>query len=72
MTPEEHAANLVDKIKYAYFNEDIDAKTSLHITKQAAWIAAHELQRELLKDKTIPWTVTAYLEEVKREIKRIK
>ena len=72
MTPEEHAANIVDKIKYAYFNEDIDAKTSLHITKQAAWIAAHELQRELLKDKTIPWTVTAYLEEVKREIKRIK
>ena len=72
MTPQEHAANLVDKIKYAYFNEDIDEKTSLHITKQAAWIAAHELQRELLKDKTIPWTVTAYLEEVKREIKRIK
>ena len=71
MTPKEHAANLVDKIKYAYFNEDIDAKTSLHITKQAAWIAAHELQRELLKDKTIPWTVTAYLEAVKREIKRI-
>ena len=71
ITPKEHAANLVDKIKYAYFNEDIDEKTSLHITKQAAWIAAHELQRELLKDRTIPWTVTAYLEEVKREIKKL-
>jgi adenylate cyclase len=71
MTPKEHAANLVDKIKYAYFNEDIDYKTSLHIVKQAAWIAAHELQKELLQDKTIPWAVTSYLEEVKREIKRI-
>ena len=71
MTPAEHAANLVDKIKYTYFNEDIDEKTSLHITKQAAWIATHELQRELLGDKTIPWTVTAYLEEVKREIKKL-
>ena len=71
MNPEEHAANLVDKIKYAYFNEDIDEKTSLHITKQAAWIAAHELQKVLLQDKTIPWAVSGYLEEVKREIKRI-
>lgn len=71
MSPEEHAANLVDKIKYAYFNEDIDEKTSLHITKQAAWIAAHELQKVLLQDKTIPWAVSGYLEEVKREIKRI-
>ena len=71
MTPEEHAANLVDKIKYAYFNEDLDEKTSLHITKQAAWISTHELQKALLEDKTIPWAVTAYLEAVKREIKRI-
>lgn len=71
MTPKEHAANLVDKIKYAYFNEDIDVKTSLHVTKQAAWIATHELQKTLLEDKTIPWAVTAYLESIKREIKRI-
>lgn len=71
MTPKEHAANLVDKIKYAYFNEDIDEKTSLHIVKQAAWISAHELQKVLLEDKGMPWTITAYLEEVKREIKRI-
>jgi adenylate cyclase len=71
MTPQEHAANLVDKIKYVYFNEDIDAKTSLHITKQAAWVATHELQKSLLKDKTTPHTIIGYLEVVKREIKRL-
>jgi hypothetical protein len=63
MTPQEHAANLVDKIKYAYFNE--------HIVKQAAWIATHELQKVVLDDKGMPWTVPAYLEEVKREIKKL-
>ena len=71
MAPKEHAANLVDKIKYAYFNEDIDEKTSLHIVKQVAWITTHELQKTLLEDRTIPWAVTAYLESIKREIKRI-
>lgn len=71
MTPQEHAANLVDKIKYAYFNEDIDAKTSLHIVKQAAWIATHELQKSLLENKSTPYTIIEYLEEVKREIKRL-
>jgi adenylate cyclase len=71
MTPQEHAANLVDKIKYAYFNEEIDEKTSLHIVKQAAWIATHELQKVVLDDKGMPWTVPTYLEEVKREIKRL-
>jgi adenylate cyclase len=71
MTPQEHAANLVDKIKYAYFNEDIDEKTSLYIVKQAAWIATHELQKVVLDDKGMPWTVPAYLEEVKREIKKL-
>jgi adenylate cyclase len=71
MTPKEHASNLVDKIKYAYFNEDIDEKTSLHIVKQAAWIATHELQKSLLEDRTTPHTIVEYLEAVKREIKRL-
>jgi len=71
MTPKEHAVNLVDKIKYAYFNEDIDYKTSLHITKQAAWIATHELQKTLLEDKTTPHTIVEYLELIKREIKKL-
>jgi adenylate cyclase len=71
MTPQEHAANLVDKIKYAYFNEEIDEKTSLHIVKQAAWIATHELQKALLEDSSTPYTILDYLEEVKREIKRL-
>jgi hypothetical protein len=26
MTPKEHATNLVDKIKYAYFNEELMKK----------------------------------------------
>jgi adenylate cyclase len=64
MTPKEHASNLVDKIKYAYFNEDIDEKTSLHIVK-------HELQKALLEDRTTPYTIVEYLEAVKREIKSI-
>ena len=71
MTPKEHAANLVDKIKYAYFNEDIDEKTSLHIVKQAAWISTHELQKSLLEDSSTPYTILDYLETVKREIKRL-
>jgi adenylate cyclase len=71
MDSKQHAANLVDKIKYAYFNEDIDEKTSLHITKQAAWIATHELQKALLEDRTTPHTIVEYLEAVKREIKRL-
>ena len=71
MTPQEHAANLVDKIKYAYFNEEIDEKTSLHIVKQAAWIATHELQKALLEDSSTPYTILDYLEEVKREIKKL-
>lgn len=71
MTPQEHAANLVDKIKYAYFNEEIDEKTSLHIVKQAAWIATHELQKILLEDRTTPHTIVEYLEAVKREIKKL-
>ena len=71
MAPKEHAANLVDKIKYAYFNEDIDEKTSLHIVKQAAWISTHELQKALLEDSSTPYTIVEYLEAVKREIKRL-
>ena len=71
MTPQEHAANLVDKIKYAYFNEEIDEKTLLHIIKQAAWISTHELQKILLEDKTTPHTIVEYLEAVKREIKKL-
>lgn len=71
MTPKEHATNLIDKIKYSYFNEDIDEKTSLHITKQAAWIATHEIQKSLLEDRTTPYTILEYLEAVKREIKKL-
>jgi adenylate cyclase len=71
MDSKQHAANLVDKIKYAYFNEEIDEKTSLHIVKQAAWIATHELQKSLLEDRTTPHTIVEYLEAVKREIKRL-
>ena len=69
MTPKEHAKNLVDNIQYAYFHED--DKIALHASKQAAWISAHELQKILLEDKAMPWAVPAYLEEVKREIKRL-
>lgn len=71
MDSKQHAANLVDKIKYVYFNEDIDYKTSLHITKQAAWIATHELQKTLLEDTTTPYTILEYLESIKREIKKL-
>jgi len=71
MNSKQHASNLVDKIKYAYFNEDIDEKTSLHIIKQAAWISTHELQKALLEDRTTPHTIVEYLEAVKREIKRL-
>ena len=71
MDSKQHAANLVDKIKYAYFNEDIDYKTSLHITKQAAWISTHELQKSLLEDRTTPHTILEYLESIKREIKKL-
>ncbi len=71
MNSKQHASNLVDKIKYVYFNEDIDEKTSLHIIKQAAWISTHELQKTLLEDRTTPHTIVEYLEAVKREIKRL-
>ena len=71
MDSKQHAANLVDRIKYAYFNEDIDEKTSLHIVKQSAWIATHELQKLLLEDRTTPHTIVEYLEAVKREIKKL-
>ena len=40
-------------------------------TKQAAWIATHELQKSLLEDRTTPHTIVEYLEAVKREIKRL-